>query len=149
MTGLPPGAFIWTNFPFGRPAAMRALPGPAPHIAYHLGTEAGLTLLAYTSSGPWRGATPRVPIGVVEFTAEAAAILNQKAFHLDLRVLARVALTAAWFPRLAHSDRGIVARADAATQQRILQAAKMLASHAKTIEIRGIGASPMPLRRRP
>lgn len=107
-----------------------------------------MVLLAYTSSGPWRGAGNRPP-GIVEFTDLEAAKLNQKAFHVDLRTLAKVRLTAAWFPRWAAPDRGIVAIAGADVQNRILLAAKALAARAETIEFRGIGSTTTSSIRRP
>jgi hypothetical protein len=63
---LPVGAFVWTNFPFGHPPETRSVPGPQPLIAYHLGSDAtGLVMLAYTSSGPWRGAAIGKPPDIV------------------------------------------------------------------------------------
>jgi hypothetical protein len=147
---LPVGAFVWTNFPFGHPPKTRSEAGPSPHIAYHLGSDAmGLVMLADTRSGRWRGAAIAKPPSIVEFTGAEAVKLNQKAFHIDLRTLAKVRLTAAWFPRWADRDRGIVGIADAAVQGRILQAAKALAGRPETIEIRGIGSSTTTSTRRP
>jgi hypothetical protein len=87
-----------------------------PHIAYVLGHRAGRQgvqmLLAYTSSGRWRGAGPAVPVGVIKFDAAAAQRMNQRAFHLDLRCLARMLLTPPWFPRLRKAEQGVVAVAD-------------------------------------
>ncbi len=65
-----------------------------------------------------------MPPGVVPFDAEEAGRLNQKPFHLDLRTLAYVALTQAWFPRLSQPDRGIVAVATKAIQLRIVEAGR-------------------------
>jgi hypothetical protein len=80
-------------FPFGPPDQ----PGPVRYIAYVLATNSGskvpMLLLAYTSSGPWRGATGRLPLGVTEFESAAARAVGQKPFHLDLRCLAQVPLT--------------------------------------------------------
>ena len=150
MDVLPLGAFVWTNFPFGHPPEARSEPGPSPHIAYHLGSDAtGLVMLAYTSSGPWRGAASGTPPGIVEFTAAEAAKVNQKAFHIDLRTLAKVRLTEAWFPRWADASRGIVGIADAGVQARVLQAAKTLAGRPETIEFRGIGSATTTSIRRP
>lgn len=149
MHVLQPGVFIWTNFPFGNPPDARSRPGPSPHVAYHLGSDAGLALLAYTSSGSWRGAGLATPPGVVEFGIDEAAVLNQKVFHLDLRTLAKVALTAAWFPYWDRDNRGVVAVADTAVQRRILQAAKLLVNRLETIEIRGVGSATTTITRRP
>jgi hypothetical protein len=97
------GAFVLTNFPFGPPHRPDE-PGPTPHIAYCLGYRDGVLpiqlMLAYTSSGMWRGWPRRLPHGVIEFDTQAAHALNQSPFHLDLRCLARVPLLPAWSPRL-------------------------------------------------
>ena len=103
-----------------------------------LGSAGTQILLAYTSSGAWRGASPRPPLGVLDFDAPAAAALNQRPFHLDLRCLARVPLSEAWFPELAAAGQGLVAIAGPALRQRIMEAATQLAGrHAGLIEIRG------------
>jgi len=138
---LSPGAFVWTNFPFG-PPDRPDLPGPVRHIAYVLGArEAGRgvqMLLAYTSSGAWRGAAAMPPLGVVEFTAAEARALHQRAFHLDLRCLARVPPTVAWFPEIGSATQGVVAVASARLQARIMKAATDLAARRpELIEVRG------------
>ena len=82
-------------FPFGPPDQ----PGPVRHIAYVLATDSKpkvpMLLLAYTSSGPWRGAAARLPLGVIEFDDAAARAVGQKPFHIDLRCLAQVPLMTA------------------------------------------------------
>lgn len=137
----PQGAFAWTNFPFG-PPDRPDVPGPVPHIAYVLGARhvSGglLVMLAYTSSGRWRGSAPEPPQGVIEFDDAAARPLNQKAFHIDLRCLARVPPTAAWFPELAAPGRGIVAVAGVRLRDRIMRVAEALATRSPAlIEVRG------------
>ena len=149
MKVLPLGAFVWTKFPFGHPPEARSRPGPVRHIAYHLGSDAGVVLLAYTSSGPWRGSAPDTPPGIVEFDALEAGRLSQKPFHIDLRTLAKVTLTLNWFPNLGHGDHGIVAVAGPDVQRRILQAARLLRTRTETIEIRGIGSPTTTVRTRP
>lgn len=76
-------------FPFGPPDQ----PGPVRHVAYVLATNSRpkvpMLLLACTSPGRWRGATGRLPLGVMELEAAAARAVGQKLFHLDLRCLAR------------------------------------------------------------
>jgi hypothetical protein len=47
-------------------------------------------ILTYASSGPWRPAGLTLPLGIIEFDRAAAAVLNQKPFYRDLRVLARI-----------------------------------------------------------
>jgi len=140
------GAFVLTNFPFG-PLNRPDQPGPGQHIAYCLGvqiTRAGLELiLAYTSSGPWRPPGRTIPVGVIEFDHTTAKLLNQKPFHLDLRVLARVPPQPAWLPRLDAPDRGIIAWADRALRDRINAAAEHLARRRPdVIQIRGVGSLP-------
>lgn len=109
------GSFVWTRFPFGPPHRPDQ-PGPARHISYvlaqHSAARGTQLLLAYTSSGRWRGAAPAPPLGVLEFDAAAAHALGQRPFHLDLRCLARVPLTEAWFPDLAGAGHGVVAVAN-------------------------------------
>lgn len=96
-------------------------------------------MLAYTSSGAWRGISPQKPLGVITFNDVEAAKLNQKPFHIDLRCLARVVPSAVWFPDWAQPNRGIVAIADKAVQKRILREAERLsASSPEIIEVRGV-----------
>lgn len=96
-------------------------------------------LMAYTSSGTWRGTSPTIPLGVIEFGEAAARLLNQRPFHLDLRCLARTLLTSAWFPRIEQQDRGVVAAADQALRDRINREAETLAvRRSQIIEIRGV-----------
>jgi hypothetical protein len=134
------GTFVWTLFPFG-PPNRPDIPGPVRHIAYVLASRVDRTtvqvLLAYTSSGPWRGATTRTPPGIIEFDNATAQRLNQRPFHIDLRCLARVPPTIAWFPDLALPERGVVA--GARVRDRILKAAELLAARSpRLIEIRGV-----------
>jgi hypothetical protein len=119
------------------------VPGPKRHIAYCLGfrSEAALLqlMLAYTSSVQRRWGTERVPLGVIEFDLAAAAALNQRPFHIDLRCLARIPMSAAWLPRLGEVDRGVVAWADLALQARITRVLSELARRSPGhIEMRGI-----------
>jgi hypothetical protein len=138
------GEFVWTNFPFGPPGHDPTVPGPSEHIAYVLGHRPGavtVVMLAYTSSGPWRGTGGAKPVGVLDFDRAQAARVNQKPFHVDLRCLARVALNEAWFTRLSRPGRGVVALADQEARDRITREAARLARVAAgttMIEIRGI-----------
>jgi hypothetical protein len=136
------GTFVWTHFPFG-PPNRPDIPGPVRHIAYVLASRgdraSAQLLLAYTSSGPWRGAVARRPLGIIEFDEGAAQGLNQRPFHIDLRCLARVPPTTAWFPDLASPNRGVVAVAGVRVRDRILRAAELLAARSpRLIEIRGV-----------
>jgi hypothetical protein len=104
-------------------------------------------MLAYTSSGPWRGAGPRRPLGVLEFGAGEAAKLNQRPFHIDLRCLARVPPSPDWFPDWHAPGHGVVAVAGRAVRDRVLSEAERLAkSSPEIVEIRGVGSR---ARRRP
>jgi len=125
-------------FPFGPPDQ----PGPVRHVAYVLATNSRpkvpMLLLAYTSSGPWRGAAGRLPLGVMEFEAAAARTVGQKPFHLDLRCLAQVPLTKRWLPDLERPNQGIVGTASARMQQRIdALLSALVARTGDLIEIRG------------
>lgn len=136
------GTFVWTFFPFG-PPNRPDIPGPVRHIAYVLANRVDRTsaqlLLAYTSSGPWHGASTQLPSGIIEFDEATARRLNQRPFHIDLRCLARVPPTTAWFPDLASPERGVVAIAGVRVRDRILKAAELLATRSpRVIEIRGV-----------
>ena len=97
-------------------------------------------MLAYTSSEPWRGLSPR-PLGVIELTEAEAARVNQRPFHIDLRCLARVPPSPEWFPDWNKPGRGVIAVADPTLGNRILREAERLTkSSPEIIEIRGIGA---------
>lgn len=135
------GSFVWTQFPFG-PPHRPDLPGPVRHIAYVLAQNTrqrpAQLLLAYTSSGPWRGATQSLPLGVIEFSAAEAKALRQRPFHIDLRCLAQVPLTSAWFPDLAQPDHGVVAVAGTRLQARIERVFEELVARSRDlIEVRG------------
>jgi hypothetical protein len=140
------GAFVLTNFPFGPPNRSDQH-CPVPHIAYCLcvrNTSNGPELiLAYTSSGPWRSPGQAVPIGVIEFDRTAAQALNQRPFHLDLRVLARVPPLPAWLPYLDERYSGIIAWAGHDLCNRINAVAEQLARRRpEVIQVRGIGSRP-------
>jgi hypothetical protein len=65
--------------------------------------------------------------------------LSQRPFHIDLRCLARVPLTIAWFPDLDQAGRGVVAMAGQRLRDRIMTVAESLAArHSRLIEIRGV-----------
>jgi len=84
-------------------------PGPS-HVAYTLAVAAVAdgygVMCAYTTSQPWSGGLPH---GVIAFDEAEANILGQgRAFVLDLRRLAYLPLTAAWFPRVAEVGGGVL-----------------------------------------
>ncbi len=140
-SAIPAGCFVWTMFPFGPPDPPDQ-PGPTRHIAYVLATDSAprvpVLLLAYTSSGPWRGASAQVPQGVMQFDAAAAGALGQRPFHLDLRCLAQVPLTSRWFPDMKQPSLGVVGTAGARLRARIDVAfGDLVARNRDVIEIRG------------
>lgn len=92
------------------------------HVAYTLAVAAvagGYAVMAaYTTSQPWVGAHPQ---GVIAFDSSEAAGLGQaRAFVLDLRRLAYLPLTAAWFPRVSEEGAGVLGRAPKALRDRVL-----------------------------
>ncbi len=111
------GDFVWCAFP-EREAPLR--PGPL-HVAYTLAVAAVAdghgVMVAYTTSQPWAGALPQ---GVITFdSAEAAGLGQARAFVLDLRRLAYLPLTAAWFPRVTEEGAGVLGRAPKALRDRV------------------------------
>jgi hypothetical protein len=119
------GVFVWCAFP-EREAPSR--PGPI-HVAYTLAVAAVAdgygVMAAYTSSQPW--AVP-LPHGVIAFdSTEAAALGQARPFVLDLRRLAYLPLTAAWFPRLAAQGAGVLGRGPKALRDRVNAMAAELA----------------------
>lgn len=135
----PEGAFVRCNFPFGSPPEARSRPGPSMHIVYYLGREPGFLMVAYTSSGPWRGTATGTPPGVVEVGDAEAARVGQRAFHIDLRCLARVLPDVAWFPDWSEPGHGLVGTADQALKDRILaEAIKVARSGPHVVEVRGV-----------
>lgn len=149
---IPEGAFVRANFPFSYPPEARSRPGPYAHIAYCLGSrlhrgQVTEVILAYTSSGPWRGVGSRRPLGIIEFDTAEAARVNQRPFHIDLRCLARVPPSPDWFPDWHAPGHGVVGVAGRALRERVLRDAERLAkSSPEIVEIRGVSS---PVRRRP
>jgi hypothetical protein len=118
------GDFVWAAFPERENPAR---PGPR-HIAYAVaitsGTSVNAVIVAYTTSQPWSG--PRPP-GVYGFGRGAAAEMGQaRPFTLDLRRMAFVPMTVAWFPDLAAGTHGIVGRAPERLRLELELAAKEL-----------------------
>ena len=132
------GSFVWTLFPFGPPDR----PGPVLHIAFVLTVDTKpatpQVILAYTGSGTWRGSTDAVPQGVINFSEAEAKVVGQKPFHMDLRCLAQVPLTAAWFPDLTQPGHGVVGVVGARLQTRIEKMLQELVMRNRSlIELRG------------
>ena len=104
LPALQQGDFVWCAFP-ERETPLR--PGPL-HVAYTLAVAAvgsGYGVMtAYTTSQTWAGALPH---GVIAFdSAEAAGLGQTRAFVLDLRRLAYLPITVAWFPRAGEEGAG-------------------------------------------
>lgn len=78
--------------------------------------------LCYTTSQPWVGS---VPLGVFRVDREAALGNGQfRPFTIDLRRMATVPVTEAWFPDLGQPNHGLVGRAS--ERVRLLYEAGML-----------------------
>jgi hypothetical protein len=135
---LPPfqeGDFAWCAFPERESPTQ---PGPL-HLGYVLAvagaTGAPSALVGYTTSQPWPpGVTS--PHGVFLFSREAAASFGQaRAFVMDLRRIAFVPATLAWFPRLNQPDHGIQGQAPKGQQRRFRQTATdLLTRHSEITE---------------
>lgn len=105
------GELVWSNFPEReRPI----VPGPR-HFGYvlhvgSLGADAYSAVLAYTTTSGL-DITGQLPRGLKAFDAtEAEAFGHPQAFRLDLKRLAHVPITAAWFPDLDLPKKGIEGR---------------------------------------
>ncbi len=137
MTLLPfqDGDFVWCAFP-ERENPTR--PGPL-RLGYALAvsgtTGAPSALIGYTTSQKWPpDVTP--PLGVFPFDQEAAANFGQaRAFVMDLRRVAFVPVTQAWFPRLDQPGHGIHGHAPKGPQRRFRQAATdLLTRHGEIVQ---------------
>lgn len=110
------GAFVKTRFPTGEQPRHPGL----LHICYCFAVSRPIALVAYSSSQPWPAAVP-LPLGARIFEAAEAARLNQRPFVLYLNRLARLPLTAEWFPELHEPSQGVVAVAPAALRDQLLK----------------------------
>lgn len=126
MTLLPfqDGDFVWCAFP-ERENPTR--PGPL-HLGYALavsGAAGALSaLMGYTPQASHGRLTCPPPLGVFPFDREAAASFGQaRAFVMDLRRIAFVPVTQAWFPRLDQPGHGIHGHAPKGQQRRFRQTA--------------------------
>lgn len=130
-----PGAFIRVLFPTSEKPRQPGL----LHIGYVLGGTRTEVMVAYTTSQPWPAGTP-LPAGVRLFTAEEAVKLNQsRRFLLRLDVLAKLPMTAAWFPDIGEKDQGIIAVAPARLQEELTAlAANLVRRRRDLIQMRGL-----------
>ena len=108
---------MWCGFP---EQELPLRPGP-PHVAYTLAVARTVSghaaMLAFTTSQPWPGTLPH---GVLAFDAASALAMGQtRAFVLDLRRLAYLPVTHAWFPRLGAERYGLLGRAAKPVRARI------------------------------
>jgi hypothetical protein len=140
LTSLPfqEGDFVWCAFP-ERENPVR--PGPV-HLGYTLTVfeNASLAsspsaLMGYTTSQPWPPAVAPPP-GVFIFDREAAAGFGQsRAFVMDLRRIAFVPVTLAWFARLDQPGHGIQGHAPKGYQRRFRDAAaNLLSRHGEVVD---------------
>lgn len=90
-------------------------------------------MLAYTTSQAWVG---QLPWGVRRFDEGQALALGQdKAFVMDLRRIAYVPISAAWFPQINDADRGIVGRASSGLKTAIsIESAGIFKKRAEIIQ---------------
>ncbi len=110
-----PGAFVRILFPTHEKPRRPGL----PHIGYVLGNTATDAIVAYTTSQPWPSGTP-LPAGARAFDALEAAAFNQsRSFVLRLDILAKLPLTADWFPGLTTPHLGIIAVAPAELREEL------------------------------
>lgn len=127
------GAFVRVLFPTDEKPRQPGL----LHIGYCLGTDGRQALIAYTTSRPWPSGLP-VPRGVRVFKLQEARALNQKPFVLDLARLARLPLTAKWFPEIDMPANGVIARAGADLRAELFAIAQdLLENHRATMRLRG------------
>jgi hypothetical protein len=140
LTPLPfqEGDFVWCAFPERENPAR---PGPE-HLGYALAVSGATSLsgspsalMGYTTSQPWSSEVAP-PLGVFAFNRDAAVGFGQsRAFVMDLRRLAFVPLTPAWFPRLDQPGHGIQGHAPKQQQRRFWKTAEgFLARHGEIVE---------------
>lgn len=133
------GDFVWCAFPEHEAPAR---PGPL-HLGYTLAASGAApptspvpsALMAYTTSRPWPPDVP-LPLGVLTFDRDVATRYGQsRAFVMDLRRIAFVPVTPAWFPRIEQPGHGIQGRALKAEQRHFRQLAHELATrHGALVE---------------
>jgi len=94
--------------------------------------------VAYTASQPWPLDIP-VPLGARFFSpAEAAALNQNRAFLLRMDLLARLPMTASWFPNIATPGQGVIALAPAALQRELTALGQALFQRRRElVEMRG------------
>ena len=108
-----------------------------PHIAYCIGATATLAIVAYTTSKPWPAGIP-CPLGVRPFDAEAARALGQRPFVLDLRRLAKLPISSAWFLDLETPTAGVIAVAPRALRDELQETlAALLRRHRALVTTAG------------
>jgi hypothetical protein len=114
------------------------------HIAYVLATASirsgyAVTIAYTTTSGPSFGRAK--PLGTFIFDRDEAACFGQpNAFRLDLKRIAIVPLTDAWFPSLADPDHGKRGRLPEHLQARIEKELKqLLLKHREQMSFGGPG----------
>jgi hypothetical protein len=129
-----PGAFVRVLFPTHEKPRRPGL----LHIGYVLGTTSTGALVANTTSQPWAAGIP-LPAGARLFDAGEAATLNQsRAFILRLDILAKLPLTAAWFPDIEAPNQGTIAVAPVRLREELNDLAMHLVRrHRSLVQMRG------------
>lgn len=91
--------------------------------------------MAYTTSRQWPRETP-LSLGVLSFDRTQARLYGQsRAFVMDLRRVAFLPVTTAWFPNLDRPGSGVQGRAPKADQRRFRGIAEDLAQrHGELVE---------------
>jgi len=132
---LVPGSFVPVLFPT---AEQPRVPGLL-HIGYVIGATARDAVVAYTTSQPWPVDIP-LPLGARFFSAAEAMALNQnRGFLLRMDLLARLPMTAAWFPEIEKPGQGVIAVAPAALQRELTAlGAALLQRRREVVEMRGL-----------
>jgi hypothetical protein len=124
-----PGVFVRVLFPTHEKPRRPGL----LHIGYVLGNTLTDTLVAYTTSQPWPARIP-LPAGARLFDAGEAAALNQsRAFILCLDILAKLPLTAVWFPDIDAANQGVIAVAPARLQEELSDLAMNLVRRRRSL----------------
>jgi len=134
-TPMVPGAFVRVYFPTQEQPRQPGL----LHIGYVLVATSREALLPYTTSQPWPAGSP-LPAGVRLFDAAQAAALNQsRPFVLRLDILAKLPMTAPWFPDIDKPAQGVIAIAPRRLQEELVDlAANLVRRRRDLIEMRGL-----------
>jgi hypothetical protein len=124
-----PRQFVWCQFPYSEQPLR---PGPKEHVGYvadirQIRGNAHLTVMSlYTTTAPWEPGSP-LPPGIIPVEPAVAEKMKQKGFVIDVRKIAFIPVTAAFFPRLAEPQKGIVHTASKRFHQLVEDSLMLLA----------------------